>query len=170
MNKSYRIVRRAEVAFHTCGMREGIDEPQVGQPASGWRKIDTGAQPSPPSCERLIFKQQPGRRRQIYRTEAVQGRRGSASRGRARYLGPACLQDKARAGICRPHKTGPGADQGSCMQVWQDCAWCGPGQTHAGLAGLGLVLNTPSARRAGQTGTRADQHNRWQGWQNWAWC
>ena len=42
------------VACHTCGVWDGIDEPQAGQPANGWRKIVTGAQPSPPPSDRIV--------------------------------------------------------------------------------------------------------------------
>ena len=42
------------LAFHTCGVRAEINDSQVGQPANGWRKIVTGAQPSPPPCERIV--------------------------------------------------------------------------------------------------------------------
>ena len=90
----------------------------------------------------------------------MRGRCGPRSRGQARFLSCARLQDMARAGILRPGKIGPGTHQGGGMRVWQDGAWCRPGQTHAGLARSPVAEHArrrPIASRAVKAGRGAEQ-------------
>ena len=66
----------------------------MGQPANGWRNIETGAQPSPPPCERLISDKS-GKESKVYSRKWCTALTAQRPAGRHVLLALACLQDKA---------------------------------------------------------------------------
>ena len=67
------------VEFHTCGVRAGIEDPQAGQPANGWRKDSNGRATFTAAMRKVSFRQvQGGKRQHAYRDRGDAGSRQSA--------------------------------------------------------------------------------------------